>query len=255
MTAHRLPDFIIGGAPRSGTTWLYALADLHPDIGMAKPAVPEPKFFLRDDLYSRGLNYYSRTWFSSIAPGKVAGEKSTNYLESPVAAQRIRLCLPEVRLVFVLRNPVDRAFSNYLWSRQNGLEGEDFACALDREIERERQLPEALRFARPHALFSRGLYADLLKPYFDLFSRDRILVLRCEDISSSPTEIGDRLHRFLGVTPRPEDARDLPPLNAARDAATAKMDSEIRGHLLSRYRDPNRRLANLLGSNFTIWDH
>jgi hypothetical protein len=56
----RLPDFIIGGAPRSGTTWLYELLDRHPDVHMAKPLAPEPKFFLRDDEYARGLRYYSQ---------------------------------------------------------------------------------------------------------------------------------------------------------------------------------------------------
>src|SRR5688500_18430887 len=107
-----MPDFIIAGAPRSGTTWLYMLADRHPAVAMARPWRPEPKFFLIDELYERGISYYSANWFDSLPPGRVLGEKSANYLESPAVAARIHRHLPEVRLVFILRNPVDRAYSN-----------------------------------------------------------------------------------------------------------------------------------------------
>ena len=62
----RLPDFLIGGAPRAGTTWLYRLLDRHPDVYMARPATPEPKFFLVDDLYQKGVEFYSRTWFADL---------------------------------------------------------------------------------------------------------------------------------------------------------------------------------------------
>src|SRR5208283_527610 len=88
-TAHRLPDFIIAGAPRSGTTWLYVLARRHPQLAMAEPMVPEPKFFLVDELWRRGLAYYSANWFDPLPAGRVLGEKSTNYLESAEAAERI----------------------------------------------------------------------------------------------------------------------------------------------------------------------
>ncbi|HXD73859.1 MAG TPA: sulfotransferase, partial [Vicinamibacterales bacterium] len=96
----RLPEFIIGGAPRSGTTWLYRLLDRHPDVRMAKPLSPEPKFFLRDDEYAKGLRYYSDRWFADVDASKVAGEKSTDYLENATAASRIARDLPRVRLIF-----------------------------------------------------------------------------------------------------------------------------------------------------------
>lgn len=254
MSSLRLPEFIIAGAPRCGTTWLYELADRHPRIQMAKPVAPEPKFFLRDDLFECGLEYYSRTWFADIPRDRVAGEKSTNYLESPVVARRIHDALPGVRLVFVLRNPVRRAFSNYLWSRQNGLETASFAEALDLEEERERHIPERLRYARPHALFSRGLYADLLWPYFLRFPREQLLILRYEDIAMTPADVAERLHRFLGVTPRREDGNEQPAVNAARDSNSEAIDAAIYKRLAARYAEPNRRLAELLGPEFPIWD-
>jgi hypothetical protein len=114
---HRLPDFIIAGAPRSGTTWLHVLARRHPQIAMAQPMVPEPKFFLVDELWQRGVDYYSRTWFDPLPAGQVLGEKSTNYMESPEAAERVSRALPRAKLIFVLRNPVDRAIRPSLGNR------------------------------------------------------------------------------------------------------------------------------------------
>lgn len=252
-TPLRLPEFIIAGAPRSGTQWLYCTADRHPDIEMAKPLVPEPKFFLRPDLYERGLEYYSRTWFASIDAAKRAGEKSTNYLESAEAAERISGCLPDVRLIFVLRNPVDRAFSNFLWSKQNGLEAEDFETALAREEEREREMADHLRYARPHALFSRGLYAQHLRPYFACFPRERILILRYEDVASDPGAVAESLHRFLGVLPRPQDGQAQGPLNAAKNEHGARMNLQTRQRLSARYAAANAQLYDLLGPGFPVW--
>jgi len=254
MSPLRLPQFIIAGAPRCGTTWLYQLADLHPQIAVARPMVPEPKYFLRDDIYALGLEHYSRTWFAGISTDLVAGEKSANYLESATAAERIAADLPGVQLVFILRNPIHRAFSNYLWSRQNGMEGESFAEALAQEEDRERQVSDKLRFARPHALFSRGLYADLLAPYFRLFPSRQILVLAYEDIARDPAGLAERFHRHLGVEPRPQDSAQLGVINAARNDAGEAMDPDIYNALRLRYLEPNARLAALVGSDFSIWN-
>jgi hypothetical protein len=248
----RLPEFIIGGAPRSGTTWLYHLLDRHPDIYMAKPVKPEPKFFLVDQLYEKGLRFYADTWFAAAPAAQTAGEKSTDYLESGTAAGRIARDLPGVKLIFLLREPVDRAYSNYLWSRMNGIETESFETALALEDERERTLPERWRFARPFSYFSRGLYADLLAPYLQRLSRDRVLVLRFEDIADRPSDLTDRVHRFLGVTPRAGDAADLGVINPSTPA-DAPLAESTRRQLLDRYAGPNRRLAAMLGPDFPLW--
>jgi len=248
----RLPDFIIGGAPRSGTTWLYELLDRHPDVYMARPLKPEPKFFLVDHVYDKGLNFYANTWFAAAGDARLAGEKSTDYLESAAAAERIARDLPRVKLVFILREPADRAYSNYVWSRMNGLETEDFATALRLEAQREKELPERLRFARPFSYFSRGLYADLLAPYLQRFSREQMLMLRFEDILIRPGQLAERLHRFLGVSPRPDDAAGIGVINPS-NRGVATFDEAVRRDLLMQYVEPNRRLAALLGPQFEQW--
>jgi hypothetical protein len=248
----RLPDFLIGGAPRSGTTWLYELLDRHPDVFMARPVTPEPKFFLVDRLYEKGLDYYSETWFAAASGGQKAGEKSTDYLESEAAADRIGRDLPRVRLVFILREPVARAFSNYLWTKMNGLETEDFATAIALEPQRESELPDRLKFARPFSYFSRGLYADLLRPYLDRFPREQVLALKFEDIAMRPAVVAERLHRFLGVSSRPEDAVGLGIVNPSEKSGPM-LDEGIRRELAARYAEPNRRLERLLGPDFEMW--
>ena len=248
----RLPDFIIGGAPRAGTTWLYELLNRHPDVYMAKPLKPEPKFFLRDDEYAKGLEYYSTRWFANVEPSKIVGEKSTDYLESSTAAVRIARDLPHVKLIFLLREPVARAYSNYLWSRMNGLETEDFATALRLEEQRERELPERLKFTRPFSYFARGLYADLLQPYFNRFMNHQILVTRFEDIVERPATLAANVQRFIGVSVRPEDADDLGVINPSDPDANSLAD-DVRRELAARYAEPNRQLAQLLGPACPLW--
>jgi hypothetical protein len=249
----RLPDFIIGGAPRSGTTWLYQLADRHPAIAMAKPLQPEPKFFLVDALFERGLEFYASTWFEQLPLGCVLGEKSTNYLEGVNVAERIRRMLPNVRLVFLLRNPVNRAWSNYLWSRRNGMEMMSFKEALALEDKRERELPLNLRYARPHAYFSRGLYAQHLARFYRWFPRDRILVLQTEDIGNAPGTVAERFQQFVKVPVIPDLAKGLGPVNASIPEEAADLSADIRAELEDRYSEPNRQLAALLGTESLMW--
>jgi hypothetical protein len=254
MSSHRYPDFIIAGAPRSATTWLYVLADSHPEIAMAKPVRPEPKFFLIDELYERGLEHFASRWFDTLPQDRLLGEKSTNYLESPLAPRRIREALPDVRLIFLLRDPVERAYSNYIWTQQSGLETETFERALELEEERERHLPGALRYARPFSYFSRGLYVEHLVRFYNLFPSAQILVLRTEDVVGAPREVADRFQRFLGVSSRPELADRIGRINAVeRPNGAHAMNAETRRTLVERYQEPNQRLAKLLGPRFTSW--
>ena len=245
------PTFLIAGAPRSGTTWLYHLLDRHPDVYMAKPVRPEPKFFLVDELYERGFQHYVDTWFKESTAYAAAGEKSTNYLESAAAAERIYRHMPQVKLVFILREPAQRAYSNWAWSRMNRMEMLDFQNALEQEDERERTVAPHLQYARPHAYFSRGLYATMLRPYLDLFPREQILCLKFEDIILTPGELACRLHGFIGVAPRPDDTLGLDVVNPSE--AGDAMSDDVRRRLRRRYASATRELVALLGPEFEDW--
>lgn len=250
----RLPDFIIAGAPRSGTTWLYELLDRHPDIYMAKPVRPEPKFFLVDETYAKGLDFYSATWFAGVDASLAAGEKSTNYLESPLAAARIHEHLPSVKLVFILREPADRAISNYRWSVMNGIESEPVERALALEDERELATAPEHRYSRPFAYFSRGLYAEHLESYFERFPSEQILCLKYEHIHDDAALLATRLHGFLGVEPRPDDVRDLGIINSSNSVDACDVIA-VRDRLRERYAAPNLRLGQLLGADFDVWSY
>jgi hypothetical protein len=223
----------------------------HPDIALARPLRPEPKFFLVDELYEQGLEHYSRTWFDSLPADAVIGEKSTNYLEHAHVAARVAQALPAVKVMFLLRDPVERAWSNWRWSTANGMEDLDFTAALDAEAARERDLDPALRYARPHAYLSRGRYAQLLRPWLELLGRDRVLVLRQEDLMRQPTQIAG-VHTFLGVEPRPADAVDVGTVNAT-PGPPQTMPDDVRADLRRRFEEPNRELVRLLGPDFAGW--
>src|SRR5579872_6966347 len=220
---------------------------------MTQPVSPEPKFFLIDELYNRGIEYYSRTWFDQMPATAIRGEKTTNYLENRDAAERIRQNLPDAKLVFILREPVERAYSNFLWSKQNGLEHEaSFERALDLEQERERSYPPEWQFSRPHSYFSRGLYAEHLKRFLDRFPAENILVLKTEDAFADPSGVANAFYRFVGASENDEIAKAVGTVNAISDRGTPIPES-TRTLLAERYREPNRQLGELLGNRFHLW--
>lgn len=246
-----LPNFIICGAARAGTTMLYKVLDEHPDIYMAKPMAPEPKYFRIDEEYAKGLEHYSSSFFAD-ANHKAVGEKSTMYMEHPSVAERIRRDLPDVKLVFVLRNPIERAYSNHLWSSKHGFEDKSFEEAVRTEAEREAAYPEDLRYTRPFSYVARGMYANLLTPYFELFDVDQMKFIVFEEMLDRPVQVMTDLLNWLGVSPSGTA------INVGDRVNTARFNDEtvpVRAweYLNEIYWEPNRELAELIGANLTAW--
>ncbi|NOZ73057.1 MAG: sulfotransferase [Chloroflexi bacterium] len=249
-----LPTFIIAGAPRCGTSYLYEMCAAHPEVYMARPRVPEPKFFLVDEEYKKGLDYYTKKYYAAAQGYKAVGEKSTYYLEDPRVAERIHSNMPDIRLVFILRNPVERTFSNYLWSRKNGIETLSFEEALLRESEREASYEPRFRYVRPFSYMSRGMYARLLAPYFARFRRSQILVLFFDELTTAPETLAHTLFRFLGVTPRSQLAFEFgQKINSARrpQDTTPPLAAAFLHGVFFR---PNQELAALLGQDLSHWN-
>lgn len=232
MQDHRLPDFIIAGAAKSATTWLQQSLMQSPRISMPSH---EPHFFSR--RYDEGIDAYLAE-LGPAAPEILLGEKSNSYLTEPAAAERIRRHTPNARLIFQLRNPVARAYSDYLMLLRRGTVDRDIARHLDPQ------------HAHDQRFLADGNYAQHLRRFYDLFDREQILVLRYEDILTRPQDQLDRFAAHLGL------AETLaPPLEArVKDARSATVPRPLRRILAPfrplldpiRHTGPMRRLRGLV---------
>jgi Sulfotransferase family len=234
--------FVIVGAQRCGTTYLTQLLDEHPEIEMAKPLRPEPKFFLDYEQFARGAEFYEARYFSDT-DARLRGEKSTSYIEHDVAVRRIVALFPNVTIVAVVRDPVARAVSNHRFSTAEGVETLPLIDALradaaDRPWDRE-------RFSvSPYEYLARGCYADALARVGRHVSREQLHVLLFEELVSDPSVLA-ALYERLGVDRgfRPQSFGT--PVNVSSDQAVVDTDAEA--WLRNYYAEPNRRLEEFLG--------
>lgn len=186
----RLPDFVVIGAMRAGTTSLARYLGAHPGIGM--PSKKEIHFF--DWNWDRGLDWY-RAAFADAAPGAIVGEATPIYMVYADAMERMAAACPDLRLVAVLRDPVDRAFSHYNYNRMLGFEPLSFEGALAAEIDR----PPATTDRRTYDYVERGRYLPQLERAATLYPCERLHVVLFEELVSRPRETYAAVCRFLGV--------------------------------------------------------
>lgn len=195
MTRHLL----VIGAQRCGTTYLHEVLDAHPEIAMARPARPEPKVFLSADDAAKGLDWYRSRFFAHAAGDALLGEKSTSYIEHPDAAARAASVLGRAHIVVMLRDPVERAVSNWQFSTANGLEDRPLRDALVDNLGRGREWDETATSVSPFAYLERGRYADYLEPWFAAFP-DTVHTLFFERLVGDGEAVAG-LYAALGVDP------------------------------------------------------
>ena len=195
-----LPNFLICGAAQSGTSHLAAMLAAHPQVYLARPLVPEPHFFYFSEYRHRDLGWYRTRWFADADGFLAVGEKSTSYMLDAAVASRVRDALPDVRLIFLLRDPAERAYSNYRFTCFNGLEELSFLDALECEERRGAGLTGRWQEVRPYAYVARSRYAALLDPFVELFGHERLLVLTTEEMRRDATTVLSRVARFLVIT-------------------------------------------------------
>jgi hypothetical protein len=209
----KLPDFLIIGAPKSGTTSLYHYIAQHPRVFMS--AVKEPRYFAfpdrRPTYRGTGGRRYNRQviWkfadyqrlFANCRDHTVAGEASATYLWSPSAPAAIRRVIPGARLVAILRQPADRAFSHYCHNRRMGLEPlDDFEAALAAEA------PRIAQGWCPNVHYrARGRYAEQLARYLSVFPREQLRIFLYEELEQQTARVVADLCAFIGVEPRTLD--------------------------------------------------
>lgn len=200
-----MPNFVIIGAGKAGTTSLYEYLREHPQIYMSPKK--EPRFFAvedeeinfqgPDDSRFRFINRIDdyQKLFSRVSNEIAIGEASPIYLTTPKAPRRIHHHIPNAKIIVILRDPIERAYSNFLDSLSRGIETtDDFAEAMTLEDQRIKN-----RWS-PHWHYKRkGFYFSFLKPYFELFDRENIKVYFFDDLKKNPQAIVKDIYHFLGV--------------------------------------------------------
>ena len=194
-----LPNFLIIGTTKGGTTSLYKYFRAHPEIYMSP--VKEPRYFAFDHTNPDHLRLVPHSYpitsmeqyltlFDDVNGEKAIGEASPIYLNSPIAAARIKDCIPDVKLLVSLRNPVDRAYSHYLMYYREGHVKSPFVDAF-------RDLEGAEKRCRHYVRTS--FYYEKLKRYFDLFDRSQIKLILLEDLQKDPTGVIRELFQYVEV--------------------------------------------------------
>jgi hypothetical protein len=185
-----LPNFLVIGSQKAGTTSLYNILKEHPQVFMAEKK--EVNFFFLDSEFRKGIEHYQK-FFSDISPGKIAcGEASPGYICHPLAPARIKEYLPNVKLILTVRNPIERAYSQYWDNRMTLSEPHEFAQTLDFALN------DTYEPGKP-GYFSRGTYMQYIQRYLKLFSPDQLLVLLFDDLRQDPSKFYRMCFEFLGV--------------------------------------------------------
>jgi hypothetical protein len=257
-----LPDFVIIGAQRAGTTTLYRAITEHPQV---RGAVLGKEVHFFDLRFAEGVARYRGAFptNASLALARariggpvLVGEATPYYLFHPQVPARIAATLPDAALIAVLRDPVERAWSQYRHEVDLGFETLSFEEALAAEDsrlagEQERLTsdPGAVSFAHQHhGYVARGRYAEQLQHWYEHVPRDRLLLLRAEDLFTDPAPELRRVAHLLGLVPwQPASWR------ARNAAASAGIPPGPRAELRAAFRPHNERLADLTGRDWS-WD-
>ena len=251
-TAHlrKLPSFIIIGGMKCGSTALFEYLMQHPDI--LPPDRKEIHFF-DNPRYLRGLAWYRKHFPLGLNRKKITGEASPYYIFHPLAANRIKESLPEIKVIAVLRNPVDRAYSHFQHTTRKGFEELTFEKALREEEKRLggeydkiKNNPAYSSHTFPaYSYRSRGIYHEQLEEYYRLFDKAQILVLQSENLFSDPQQAVDKVTSFLRIDPC--KLVDQRPKNKA---SYEKKITELHYELAEFYQPHNEQLYKLIGENF-----
>ncbi len=250
--AGSLPSFLVIGTRRGGSTSLYESIVQHPAVVRSRMKKGSHYF---DVNHRRGWEWF-RSCFPVVPAGMITGEASPYYMFHPLAPRRIAKELPEVRLIAVLRNPVDRAYSHYQFERREYFEDLPFEEALDREEdrlyrERERMLSDPRYESFPlrhHSYLARGKYAEQLEEFHRQIPDVRILVLQSEALRADPSKQLGKVWRFLELEPYVGTVAQR-----AKQAQYPPLPAATRNRLERYFRPHNERLYAMPDVDFR-WD-
>jgi hypothetical protein len=239
-------DFILAGAQKSGTTALHYFLSRHSNITMGDQQ--EIHFFDNDALFVSEPDYEElHKHYASLGPSTIAGDCTPSYIYHEPAAERIWKYNPKIKLLILLRNPVDRAFAHWNMQRFRGREPLDFFDAVREETARIGGAPPAE--ARRFAYVDRGFYGQQLERLFKFFPRDQVKAVKFEDFTEKQRETLASIFAFLGLKPlrsvRSKD-RNIVPYQRA-------MNWEEKVFLCNLFKEDIAKLEELLGWDCADW--
>ncbi|MFI5491406.1 sulfotransferase family protein [Actinoplanes sp. NPDC051859] len=257
-----LPDFLVIGTKRGGTTSLWRYLIQHPLVPRLFPAWNTKTSHYFEENWLRGEAWY-RSHFPTRrqraalerkhgGPSKV-GEAAPLYMFHPMVAGRVADLMPRARMIVLLRDPVERAYSHWKERRGEGVEPLDFAAALAAEDsrtagERERLLADPDAFSEPYDWYSyraRGRYLEHLEPWLERFDASQLCIVGSETLYRKPAETYAQILDFLGLPPY-----ELPAYDVFNDRPSQGMDDAVRAELSAYYRPYNAALEARLGMTF-----
>ena len=220
----KLPNFIYIGPDKAGSSWLHEMLIRHPEVYLT----PAKDLYFFDRYFDRGLGWYAEQFKGAHAGHKIVGEICQDYLFDPAAPARIAASLGQVRTMVSLRDPVERAWSSWLYARKHGMWPDEFLTAL-------REVPE---------LLEHGRYAAGLDRFTEHFPRDSVHIAVFDDLSADPQRFLDATTDFLGIDRLPLSAEEREPTLAAASARSVSV-----AHAARRAADVARELgaARLIG--------
>jgi Sulfotransferase domain len=204
----RLPNFIYLGPEKSGTSWLHGILSRHPQVFLT----PSKDLFFFNRFYDRGLDWY-REQFAAADAEPVVGEIAHRYLTDPTALERMRRDLGEIRLMTTVRNPVDRAWSGYLYYRKHGVHSGSFREALTDKKQ----------------LLNSGRYATAIGHVLQYFPKDRLHVAVFDDLEQNPQLYLHGITEFLDIEPMSLSSEDRQPALPAARARSTRVARVVRG--------------------------
>ena len=257
-----LPDFLIVGAQKCGTSSLYRNLIRHPSV---IPAFVKEIYFFNTKYFQKGANWY-RSYFP-LLPYKyyvaqickrdfLTGEATPGYIFHPHAPRRISELLPDVKIIILLRNPVDRAYSHYYHEVRKKRESMSFEDAIKMEEERLRgEFDKIIKDENYYSFnylhysyLARGIYVEQLKRLHQYFKKEHILIIRSEDFFKDAQASFEQVLQFLDLP-----SWQLKDFKKANVGSYSKMDATTRSRLLNYFEPHNHRLYEYLGINFG-WD-
>jgi len=242
-----LPNFLIIGVPRSGTTSLYNYMTEHPLIKSA--LVKEVQYFSSN--FEKGLTWYRSNFPLKSSEFFLTGEASPNYLYHPQAPKRIKEVLPDVKMILLLRNPIDRANSNY-WQRVRvKREKRSFEEIVNKEISNKIKSDEEMFSGVKNPLdfeyLSSGIYVHRLKRYYAIFPKEQIKIIPSEEFYADPQKIINSVCDFLNI--EKIQLKKFKKYNFHKKQP--KIDNSLREKLSEFYDEYNEQLFKLINKSFS----